>query len=168
MNVALIGFMATGKTTVGRIMADKLGYRFMDTDEEIVKRTGREIAEIFASDGETVFRALEQRLVAEASASESTVIACGGGVVLDQRNVDSLRRTSRIVLLTADTDEILGRVKGDSSRPLLNVDDKGVAVAARLSERAQLYRRAADAVLDTTGLTPNEVADRVIQLLEAG
>ncbi|MFH0850592.1 MAG: shikimate kinase [Candidatus Bathyarchaeota archaeon] len=167
MNVALIGFMATGKSTVGRILADKLGYRFVDTDEEIVKRTGLEIAEIFASEGETVFRALEKRVVAEASASEKTVIACGGGVVLDQRNVDAIRCTSRLVLLTASVDETMNRVKGDGSRPLLNVGDREEAITARLEERTPLYLKAADAVVDTSGLTLKEVADRIVQLLGA-
>ncbi|MFH0851060.1 MAG: shikimate kinase [Candidatus Bathyarchaeota archaeon] len=167
MNVALIGFMATGKTSVGRILADRLGYMFVDTDEEIVRRTGQEIVEIFASEGETVFRALEKSVVAEASASEKTVIACGGGVVLDQRNVDALRSTSRLVLLTASVDETLDRVTGDGSRPLLNVGDREKAVTVRLEERMLHYLKATDAVVDTTGLTLKEVADRVIQLLEA-
>ncbi|MFH2110638.1 MAG: shikimate kinase [Candidatus Bathyarchaeota archaeon] len=167
MNVALIGFMAAGKSTVGRILADKLGYRFVDTDEEIVRRMGLEIAEIFASEGETVFRALEKRVVAEASASEKTVIACGGGAVLDQGNVDAIRSTSRLVLLTASVDEILSRVKGDGSRPLLNVGDIEKAVTVRLEERMPHYLKAADAIVDTSGLTLKEVADRVIQLLGA-
>ena len=167
MNVALIGFMAAGKSTVGRILADRLGYRFVDTDEEIVRRTGLEIAEIFVSKGETVFRALEKRVVAEASASENTVIACGGGVVLDHGNLDALRCTSRLVLLTASVDETMDRVKGDGSRPLLNVGDREKAVTARLKERTPLYLKAADAIVDTSGLTQKEVADRVIQLLGA-
>ena len=167
MNIALIGFMATGKSTVGRILADRLGYRFVDTDEEIVRRMGLEIAEIFSSEGETVFRALEKRVVAEASTSEKTVIACGGGVVLDKGNVDALRSTSRLVLLTANVDEILDRVKGDASRPLLNVGDREKAVTVRLEERMPHYLKAADAIVDTTGSTPKEVAERVAQLMEA-
>ena len=167
MNIALIGFMAAGKSTVGRILADRLGYGFVDTDEEIVKRTCKEITEIFDSEGETAFRALEKRVVAEASASENTVIACGGGVVLDQGNVDAIRSTSRLVLLTANVEETLDRVKGDGSRPLLNVRNREEAVTARLEERMPHYLKAADAIVDTTGLTLKEVADRVIQLLEA-
>ena len=167
MNIALIGFMATGKSTVGRILADRLGYMFVDTDEEIVRRTGLEIAEIFTSEGETVFRGLEMRVVAEASASEKTVIACGGGVALDKGNVDALRSTSRLILLTANVDEILNRVKGDTSRPLLNVGDREKAVTVRLEERMPHYLKAADAIVDTTGSTPKEVAERVAQLMEA-
>ena len=167
MNIALIGFMAAGKSTVGRILADRLGYGFVDTDEEIVRRTGLEIAEIFASEGETAFRAIEKRVVAEASASEKTVIACGGGVVLDQRNVDAIRCTSRLVLLTASVDETMNRVKGDGSRPLLNVGDREKAITAHLEERTPHYLKAADAVVDTSGLTLKEVADRVILLLGA-
>jgi shikimate kinase len=165
MNVALIGFMATGKSTVGRMLADRLGYRFVDTDEEIVRRTGLGVAELFASYGETAFRAIERRVVADASASEKTVISCGGGVALDQGNVEALRGTSRLVLLTASVDEILGRVGGDVSRPLLNCVDREKAVRVRLEERTPLYLKAADTVLDTTGLTLREVAERVIQLM---
>jgi len=167
MNVALIGFMATGKSTVGRMLADRLGYRFVDTDEEIVRRTGLEIAELFASDGGTAFRAIEKSVVADASASENTVISCGGGVALDQGNVEALRSTSMLVLLTASVDEILDRVKGDISRPLLNGGDREKTVTVRLEERTTLYLKAADNVVDTTGLTLREVAERVIQLLEA-
>jgi len=168
LNVALIGFMATGKSTVGRILADRLGYRLLDTDEEIVKRTGHKIAEIFASEGETAFRALEKRVVEEAAASERTVIVCGGGVVLDQGNVDALRMTSRLILLTATVDEILDRIKGDDSRPLLNVGEIEKAVTSRLQERKPSYLKAADAVFDTTGSTPQEVADRIMHMVEAG
>jgi shikimate kinase len=167
MNIALIGFMATGKSTVGRMLADRLGYGFVDTDEEIVRRTGMDVAELFTSHGEAAFRAVERRVVADASASERTVISCGGGVALDQGNVEALRGTSRLVLLTASVDEILGRVGGDASRPLLNCVDRERAVTERLEERAPLYMEAADAVIDTTGLTLGEVADRVIRLLEA-
>ena len=166
MNVALIGFMAAGKSTVGRVLANRLGYGFVDTDEEIVRRTGMEVAELFASKGEASFRAVEKLVVANASTLNNAVIACGGGVILDQGNVDTLRGSSTLVLLTASFEEILGRVKGDSSRPLLNVEDRESLVAARLQERAPLYLATADAVVDTTSLTPEQVADRVLQLLE--
>jgi len=165
MNVALIGFMAAGKSTVGRVLADRLGCRVVDTDEEIVRRTGMDVAELFSSEGEASFRAMERLVVADASALKKAVIACGGGVILDRGNVDTLRGSSTLVLLTASVEEILGRVKGDGSRPLLNVEDREYSVAARLQERAPLYLAAADAVVDTTSLTPEQAAYRVLQIL---
>ena len=165
MNVALIGFMATGKSTVGRMLADRLGYMFVDTDEEIVRRTGLEIAEIFAVDGEKAFRAIEKKVV-QGISGDGTVIACGGGVALNEDNVEALRKTSRLVLLTASEEKILGRVQGDDTRPLLKTEGPEQAVIKLLEERTPVYLRVADLVIDTSRLTPPQVAERIIHWME--
>ncbi|MDR5710088.1 MAG: shikimate kinase, partial [Armatimonadota bacterium] len=121
-SLALIGFMGSGKTSVGRELARRLGWPFVDTDELVERRAGRPIPEIFARDGEATFRALEREAVREVARMHPAVIACGGGVPLDPANVLELRRTCRLVLLQADLHTVLARVGDAADRPLLQGD----------------------------------------------
>ena len=119
MNVALFGFMGVGKSAVGKMLAEKLGLSFVDLDEEIVSRTGRSIESIFQEDGEERFRELERAVTKEYSALDGQVIACGGGTVIDPENLENLRRSSRMVLLTAEAEVILERVEAEGGvRPV--------------------------------------------------
>ncbi len=161
-NLALIGFMATGKTTVGRELARRLGWPFVDTDELVERRAGRPIPEIFAQDGEAAFRALEREAVREAARLRPAVIACGGGVPLDPRNVRELRRTCRLVLLEADLETVLARVGSAADRPLLNGDPEGQA-RRLLVERTPRYREVADLVVDTSRLGVAAAAQRILE-----
>ena len=156
--------MGTGKTTVGRIVAERLGRPFVDSDEQVEARTGRTVREIFEADGEPTFRAEESAALAEAlAAGEPTVVAAAGGVVLDPENRRRLREAGVVVWLRAAPDVLAGRVDGGSHRPLLADDPAGV-LTRLADERAPLYKDVADAVVDVDGLTPAEVADRVLEL----
>ena len=162
MNIALYGFMAVGKTTIGRILAERLGYSFVDMDDEIVKETGKEISEIFRDSSEDVFRRIEKKMVKKLSSGDMQVIACGGGAVLDDVNVRNLRRNSTFVLLTAEPDEILKRVERDDTRPLLNVSNRNHRINNLLASRLPTYEKIADITIDTTIKTPQQVVEEVL------
>lgn len=162
-NIAIIGFMGAGKTAVGRELADRLHREFVEMDSLVEHRAGKSVARIFEEDGEAAFRQLEIEVTREVSLREGTVIACGGGVVLNQINVDRLRPTSRIVYLTASPAVILKRIAGDDRRPLLNVTERPQAIRELLKLRQPLYRRAADIVIDTSRLSVDAVAQRIIK-----
>ena len=164
-NVALIGFMGAGKTTVGRILAERLGMGFVETDELVEEIAGKPIPRIFEEDGEERFRELEAEAVRRASSMRGVIISCGGGVVLRSRNVEALRRTCVIVYLKTSPEEAYRRTLGDEYRPLLKVGDRMARIRELLSMREPLYRSSADIVVETDGLSPEEVADRVIRAL---
>src|SRR5690242_1104336 len=140
-NLVLIGFMGSGKSTVGRICADRLGYDYVDSDADIEKRAGCSITQLFASQGEAAFRALERQALAELSARPDVVLATGGGAVLDAENVSTLRANSRIVLLTATPECILERVRDAVTRPLLaDAADPLKRIRELLAQREVAYR----------------------------
>jgi shikimate kinase len=168
--VILTGFMATGKTEVGRRLARRLGRPFVDVDGLVETAAGRAVAEIFAEDGEARFRDLERTAVAEACRVPDAVIATGGGTLLDPENRRRLAAAGPIVCLAAAADEILRRVKDGRTRPLLSNGDGSAGRLARirdlLAERAPVYALATHTV-DTTGLGVDDVVERV-QALVAG
>lgn len=166
-NIVLIGFMGTGKTSTGRLLARRLGRPFIDVDERLELMAGQSIRQIFANQGEDFFRRLEQDVVAQVSRYTNTVIATGGGVVERSANVKRLRRNGVLIALTATVDDILVRTAGRNSRPLLQRDDPRAAVENLLARRAPLYAHAEFSV-DTSGRTPQQVCDHVIQLLRTG
>jgi shikimate kinase len=164
--IALIGFMGTGKSAVGRRLAQKLGKGFIETDAEVEKRAGKPVSAIFREQGEAAFRALEKAVVAEVAAHKNIVAACGGGVVLELDNIFRLRPNYVIVCLSASPEEILKRVLADGeTRPLLNVADKLGKIRELLAARLPLYTQAADFTVDTSGLAPDGVADEIIRIL---
>jgi shikimate kinase len=129
-NLALIGFMGTGKSSVGRTVADLLHFEFLDTDQTIEERSGRTIAQIFADHGEPAFRDLEHRLVLELAGRQKTVIATGGGLPVNPANLESLKTHALVVCLWASPARIYERVREHSHRPLLNTPS-GSRVTAR-------------------------------------
>jgi shikimate kinase len=165
-NIALIGFMGAGKSAVGRALASAAGMDFLDLDHMIEERAGRSIAEIFSLDGEPAFRRMEAEIIKDAAVRTNTVIACGGGAVLDQANIEALRRNAVIIYLTAEPSILLGRVlKSRERRPLLQVLDPASAMNDLLKHREPLYRAAADltvntSVLDIEGVVQNILAER--------
>ena len=167
MNVALFGFMGVGKTTVGRLLATQLKYTFIDSDAELEREAGMRVSAVFASLGEPVFRAMERGVVQRLSAGDGQVIALGGGTVLDPINIESLRRSSRMVLLTASPEEISIRTRLDTTRPLLAGEDRLVQIRRLLDERRDRYMAAADMVVDTNGVPPIRVAEAIKERLEA-
>lgn len=158
--IVLMGFMGTGKSEVGRRLAQRLGRAFVDTDQLVEDRTGKRVAAIFAEDGEATFRALERDAVADAVGRKRVVIAVGGGAVLDPANVALLRAGGILVHLTARPEVILDRVGDAASRPLLRDDPRGT-VARLLAERSPAYAAAADVTVDTSERTADEVVGEI-------
>lgn len=163
-SVVLIGFMAAGKTQVGRALAARLGFEFCDTDEMVAASAGRTVEEIFAAEGEQGFRDLERDAVVRAAARPGRVVACGGGAVLSVRNYGVLKGTGPIVYLRTSPDELIARLGRGEGRPLLG-GDPATAVPRMLSERAPAYETAADLVVDTDGRAPDEVATEIAERL---
>ena len=166
-NIALIGFMGTGKTAVGQVLVKKLNRQFVEMDALIEKKAGKTIPEIFSEDGEIAFRELEIEVAKEISRRENLVIACGGGVVLNKINTDRLRETGSTVYLTASPEVILKRVAGEpNQRPLLEVDDPAKTIKELLEFRKPFYERAADRIIDTSELDISTVAEQIITKLD--
>ncbi len=162
-NIALIGFMGTGKTAVGEALARKSGKRFVELDSLVAQKAGKPIPEIFQRDGEIAFRELEIEVTKEVSAGKNLVIACGGGIVLNKINVDRLRRDSVIVYLTASPSVILKRtLKDGETRPLLYVQDKMSEIRELLRFRKPFYERAADISINTSRLDISSVVEQII------
>ena len=161
MMITLTGFMGSGKSTVGRLLADALGCPFLDLDDLIVKKAGKSIPDIFAQDGEPAFRQLEARLLrqtVEKYAETTAVLALGGGAVTTSASASLLHEKTVCIDLRATLDTLLARLEGETAgRPL--ADD---AMASRLAEREPIYEETAHVIMDTDGLSPDEVADEII------
>ena len=164
--LVLIGFMAAGKTTVGRKVAKRLGWRFIDLDEEIVRRTGATIAELFRERGEPAFRALERRLTDELSCEQRVVLAPGGGWVTDPAAFDRLSASSVVVWLRVSPEEAVRRARRSrTKRPLLAGPDRLERARTILAAREPMYRKAHH-VIDVDGRTAAEVAADIARLVE--
>ncbi len=165
-NIALIGFMGTGKSAAGELLALKLGKKFIDTDALIEERAGKSITGIFRQDGEPFFRRLEHEVIKAASRRKNTVIACGGGVVLNGANVELLKLNAVVIYLAAAPSVIMRRLAtGGNKRPLLDVPERAARVRLMLDQRKPLYERAADIKLNTTNLSMEALSVRIIQEL---
>lgn len=164
--ITLIGFMGTGKTAVGRRLAEKLGKEFIELDSLIEKKAGMSIPEIFRTDGEIRFRELEIEATQAIAAKKNAVIACGGGIVLNKINIDRLKKECVIVCLTASPEAILKRISGDKSgRPLLAVADREREIKELLKFRKPYYERSAELTVNTSMMSINTTADKIIKLL---
>ena len=160
-HVVLVGMMGTGKTTVGTIVARRLGRPFVDSDAQVMARTGRTVAEIWEAEGEDVFRRLEAEVLAAAlAAEEPAVVAAAGGVVKDPENRRRMRDAGTVVWLRADPATLVPRVRRGLHRPLVREDPLGVLT--RLDEeRAGLYREVAHEVVDVEGRGASEIAELI-------
>jgi shikimate kinase len=163
-NLALIGFMGTGKSSVGRLVAAQLHYDFVDTDELIEQRAGRTITRIFAEDGEAAFRELERKLVAEMNGWRRKVISTGGGLGANDENLASLKQHALVVCLWATPEAIWQRVRNQTHRPLLQDPDPLGKIRALLEQRTPAYRQA-DVLLNTAMRSVKEVAQQVLHQL---
>jgi len=160
-NLALIGFMGTGKSSVGRLVADALRFTFLDTDDVIIGRSGKSIGEIFEQNGELAFRELERGLVEELSRRTKTVISTGGGLPVNESNLTSLKTHALLICLWASPEKIWARVRGQSHRPLLREADPLAKIHQLLGERERYYRQA-DVLVNTDLRSVREVATQVI------
>jgi shikimate kinase len=159
-NVALVGFMGTGKTTVGRALAELLEFKFVDTDELIEARTHKRISDIFEQDGEPAFRELEAQVVEELARGRGQMISTGGGLPTTQSNLDSLKSHALVVCLWASAEKVFERVKHQSHRPLLNTPDPLKSIRELLEQRTPYYKQA-DVLVGTEGRPVREVAQQV-------
>lgn len=167
MNIVLTGFMASGKTAVGKKLAEKLNRRYLDVDEIIEKDTKLTIAKIFEKFGETVFRDLETKAIKCVAMLDNYVIATGGGAVLRPENVAELRRNGRIVYLAANPEAILRRIGDARTRPLLAKEpDKLTKIKELLAKREPFYRNC-DMNIDTSGLSVEQVVGKILSYIES-
>jgi len=160
--VILVGFMGAGKSAVGRRLARRLKYRFVDLDTRIEKRAGKKIAELFREQGEPAFRALEQEEAAAVTEMENVVVAAGGGAFAAPATRALLQQRALTVWLQCDLETILARVRLDGSRPLAGNRE---IMRALLAEREPSYRQA-DVTVDASRRKPREVVDRIVELIE--
>lgn len=166
LNLALVGFMGTGKTSAGRLVADQLHFDFVDTDELIQNRTGRSIADIFAREGEPVFRALERDVVRDLAGCTKTVIATGGGLPAHFENLASLKSHALVVCLWASPEKIWERVRNQSHRPLLHDPDPQRKIRELIEARAPFYRQA-DVLINTDHRSARDVAQQIVLQFKA-
>ncbi|RKD27888.1 shikimate kinase [Caminicella sporogenes DSM 14501] len=164
-NIVLIGFMGTGKTTVGRLLAKKFNMKFIDSDDEIIRKTGMSINKIFEKYGEEYFRNLEKIVIEEISKLDGCVIATGGGVVKDERNILNLKKKGLIFHLNGSVSKIKENLESEiHKRPLLNCDNYYEKIKLLLEERRELYKRASDFDINIDFLSSNEVAVKIMEI----
>jgi len=167
-NIVLVGFMGSGKSSVGRLLAGTLHGRFVDTDRLVVNRAGREITDIFASEGEAWFREQESLVLRSLLSGSGLVVATGGGIVIAPGNAAALKRLGFVVWLAASEEVIWERVSRNRKRPLLHTENPRETVRALLEKRNPLYEAVADLKVETSGLTHAEVAERVCRGMGMG
>lgn len=163
-HIVLVGMMGSGKTTVGRVLASRLHRDLLDTDALIEVREGRSVRELFSSNGEDSFRAIEAEVLVESLANpKGAVIAAAGGVVLRRENREALHASgARVVWLRADPVVLAERVKGGGHRPLLDADPEGM-LRRMHEDREPLYREVADLIITVDGRSVNEVVEAVLR-----
>lgn len=170
MNIILIGYRATGKTTLARLLAERLGWDWIDADVEIERRAGKAIARIFAEDGEPAFRDLEARVIADLCQRHRLVLAAGGGAPLRPESRRAMRESGQVVWLTARPETIHARMSGDDTtaarRPSLT--DKGALeeIVHLLGKREPVYRQSAHVTVDTEGKSPEALAHEILAALQ--
>ncbi|MEK6559228.1 MAG: shikimate kinase [Planctomycetota bacterium] len=169
MNIILIGFRGTGKTTIGRILAQRLDKEFIDADEFLEQKEGRTIKDIFGEGGEKLFREIEARIITELYLLDNKVIASGGGVILGEENVRRLKKNGILILLDADVDTIYKRISEDvvaqQRRPNLTNWDRYQEIEYLLEYRKPFYDKAADFVLNTASISAEEAVNRIVSFV---
>ncbi len=164
MNIVLAGMPGCGKTTVGAALSKKLGWKLIDTDALVVEKYGN-ISDIFATRGEEYFRKLECGAAEYAAAQNDAVISTGGGCLINDRNVNTFRRHGKIIYLKTEIAELLRRLKDDDTRPLLKGDAEA-NLKNLYARRAHIYEQAADYTLSTDGLSPDAIAQKIMEIIK--
>lgn len=160
-NIVLIGFMATGKTSIGKKISKSLDREFIDTDKLIEEKMAKTIPEIFEEHGEKYFRGLEKETIKQVSQLKNIVISCGGGVPLDPENIVNLRKNGKIFLLQADPQTILERTSKNKNRPLLDGNNSLETIERIMNVRKNIYLQAADTLIDTRGKSVSCLRDEI-------
>jgi len=167
--ITLIGFRGCGKTSVGRLLADRLGWQFMDTDAEIERKTGKSIAEIFLEQGEDTFRRLEREEMQTQLGKSQLVISAGGGAILDAQTRDHIAKFGVSIWLTAKVETIRERLENDertqSQRPSLTGKATAAEIGEILQQRNPLYSSSADVVVETDSKSPLQVVEEILSQL---
>jgi shikimate kinase len=163
VNLYLVGFMGTGKSTVGRQVARQMGFRFLDSDHEIERAQGKPVAQIFATEGETRFRALERDFIENGHPAEGCVVACGGGLIVPPGMLELLRHRGVVICLHAPIETILLRTLRTNHRPLLRVENPERRVRELYAQREEIYRRTGTVVL-TDNRPQREIAAHVMRV----
>lgn len=167
MNLVLIGYRGSGKSAVGQALAERLGWPFLDTDTLIQQQAGRTIREIYADQGEPVFREFESRIVADVARRDRHIIGTGGGVILRSSNVSALKANGRLIWLAANPEVLWGRILTDpirrTTRPSPNLTTGLQQIRDALRERDPLYRQAADLTVDTTTRPIPEIVEDILR-----
>ncbi|MCX5678391.1 MAG: shikimate kinase [Candidatus Omnitrophica bacterium] len=166
MNIVLVGFMGTGKTTIAIELSHRLGMKYVSIDDLIEKKERRTINEIFTKSGEDYFRDVESAVIRDAVCMDNLVIDTGGGAVMRDENVAYMKSNGVIVCLTADADVIMERTKKYKHRPLLNVEDPKRKIRDLLARRSPYYAKA-DHTIDTGKFTVRQVIDKIAEIAEA-
>ena len=162
-NIFLIGFMGAGKSTIAKVLQRELGMELVEMDERIVKEQGMSINDIFAQKGEDGFRDIESQLVIDIGKNKNSIVSCGGGVVVRPQNVENMKKSGKIVFLTATPETILKRVKNGKDRPLLNGHMNVEYISELMEKRRQMYEDAADVKVATDGKTVGEICTEIIR-----
>ncbi|MGV3773619.1 MAG: shikimate kinase [Verrucomicrobiales bacterium] len=160
-NLALVGFMGSGKSTVGHLLAMMLGFEFVDTDDMIERQVGKKITEIFATEGEEKFRLYERQILEQLATAERSIISTGGGLVTRPGNLELLQQNSLVVCLWASAETIFNRVAHQTHRPLLVGEDPKGKIVEMLKARAPFYRQA-DVLVSSDFRSPREVAIHIV------
>ena len=169
MNIALIGYRGTGKSIVGQLVAERLQMKCIAMDARIIEKAGMSIPEIVENHGWPAFRDMESEVVRELAGVDNIVIDTGGGVIERSENIDALQANSRIIWLKASVDTIVSRIEGGTERPSLTGGKSFTEeVAEVLERRIPKYKSAAQYEIDTDQLTPEQIADRVIEIWKEG
>ncbi len=163
VNLYLVGFMGTGKTSVSRIVAARLSHRWLDSDHEIERINGKPVADIFASEGEATFRGLERQFIEHGHPAERTVVACGGGLVVQPGMLAELQKRGVVICLHATVETILRRTAHSRSRPLLNVEDPEKRIRELYAMREPIYRDSGSVIL-TDNRPQLEVVQHVLRV----
>ncbi|MCP4189885.1 MAG: shikimate kinase [Planctomycetaceae bacterium] len=170
MLISLTGYRGTGKTTVGQLLAERLGWRCVDTDAEIESLMGRPIRQIFDDDGEQRFRDVESQIVVQMARQHKLILALGGGTIVRPENRQALQVAGPVVWLRATPETIYQRITddqvSDSQRPNLTPSGGFAEIKQVLEERTPIYQASSDCIIDTDGLAPGDIADAILKSLD--